>query len=260
MSRFPSFSRPPPKQFNARRPQPVAEVLNRTDAFAALRAGVEQIAALEKDLRDAAAGLSGDERASRALSRKACWRCLPAHNALAARLRHLEPRLLADLQQRGWPVNALRIRVRPQPAKEPPPVKQARMTPVGADALQALSESLAPRRCRKRWRKWRPASEISLSDQTFTHKKAAQLGRFFLEPFVLRRVTKACKTLCKRRLSFVREAARRLLRVVEGDDFVRLARCGNVRRYALRRVRMHPARYNRGVSAHRVRIRRYCQT
>ncbi len=52
MSRFPSFSRPPPKQFKARRPQPVAEVLNRTDAFVALRAGVEQIAALEKDLRE----------------------------------------------------------------------------------------------------------------------------------------------------------------------------------------------------------------
>jgi hypothetical protein len=28
--------------------------------------------------------------------------------------------------------------------KEPPPIKQARMTPVGADALHALSESLAP--------------------------------------------------------------------------------------------------------------------
>ena len=51
MSRSPSFSRPPPKQFKARRPQPLAEVLNRTDAFAALRAGVEQIAALEQDLR-----------------------------------------------------------------------------------------------------------------------------------------------------------------------------------------------------------------
>ncbi len=66
------------------------------------------------------------------------------HNALAARLRHIEPRLLSDLQQRGWPVNALKIRVRPQAMKEPPPVKQARMTPVGADALHALAESLAP--------------------------------------------------------------------------------------------------------------------
>ncbi|MBV8627911.1 MAG: DUF721 domain-containing protein, partial [Paraburkholderia sp.] len=50
MNRFSSFSRQPSKQFDVRRPQPVAEVLNRTEAFAALRAGVEQIAALERDL------------------------------------------------------------------------------------------------------------------------------------------------------------------------------------------------------------------
>jgi hypothetical protein len=67
-----------------------------------------------------------------------------AHNALAARLRHLEPRLLSDLQQRGWAVNSLRVRVRPEPVKEAPPVKQARMTPAGAEALQTLSETLAP--------------------------------------------------------------------------------------------------------------------
>ena len=143
MSRIPSFSRPPPKQFGARRPQPVAEVLNRTDAFAALRAGVEQIAALEKDLR----ALLPDYLATSVepgFIKEGVLALFAAHNALAARLRHLEPRLLADLQQRGWPVNALRIRVRPQPVKEPPPVKQARMTPTGADALHALSESLAP--------------------------------------------------------------------------------------------------------------------
>lgn len=142
MSRFSSFSRPP-KQFDRRRPQPVAEVLGRTDAFAALRAGVEQIAALEKDLRE----LLPDYLATSVepgFIKDGVLALFAAHNALAARLRHLEPRLLSDLQQRGWPVNALKIRVRPQPAKEPPPIKQARMTPVGAAALQALSESLAP--------------------------------------------------------------------------------------------------------------------
>ncbi|MBN3803749.1 DUF721 domain-containing protein [Paraburkholderia sp. Ac-20336] len=142
MSRFSSFSRPP-KQFDLRRPQPLSEVLGRTDAFAALRAGVEQIAALEKDLRE----LLPDYLASSVepgFIKDGVLALFAAHNALAARLRHLEPRLLADLQQRGWPVHALKIRVRPQPLKEPPPVKQARMTPAGADALQALSESLAP--------------------------------------------------------------------------------------------------------------------
>ncbi|NIF55749.1 DUF721 domain-containing protein [Burkholderia sp. Ax-1724] len=142
MSLFSSFSRPP-KQFDLRRPQPLSEVLGRTDAFAALRAGVEQIAALEKDLRE----LLPDYLASSVepgFIKDGVLALFAAHNALAARLRHLEPRLLADLQQRGWPVHALKIRVRPQPLKEPPPVKQARMTPAGADALQALSESLAP--------------------------------------------------------------------------------------------------------------------
>ncbi|NIF80254.1 DUF721 domain-containing protein [Paraburkholderia sp. Cy-641] len=142
MSRFSSFSRPP-KQFDLRRPQPLSEVLGRTDAFAALRAGVEQIAALEKDLRE----LLPDYLASSiepGFIKEGVLALFAAHNALAARLRHLEPRLLADLQQRGWPVHALKIRVRPQPLKEPPPVKQACMTPAGADALQALSESLAP--------------------------------------------------------------------------------------------------------------------
>ena len=143
MSRSPSFSRPPPRQFNARRPQPVSEVLKRTDAFAALRAGVEQIASLEKDLRELLPDYLGSS-VEPGFIKDGVLALFAAHNALAARLRHLEPRLLSDLQQRGWSVNSLRIRVRPQAVKEPPPVKQARMTPAGADALHALSESLAP--------------------------------------------------------------------------------------------------------------------
>jgi hypothetical protein len=143
MSRSPSFLRPPPRQFNTRRPQPVSEVLKRTDAFAALRAGVEQIASLEKDLRELLPDYLGSS-VEPGFIKDGVLALFAAHNALAARLRHLEPRLLSDLQQRGWSVNSLRIRVRPQAVKEPPPVKQARMTPAGADALHALSESLAP--------------------------------------------------------------------------------------------------------------------
>src|SRR6201996_7564280 len=143
MSRIPSFARPPPKQFKARRPQPVAEVLNRTDAFAALRAGVEQIAALEKDLR----ALLPDYLATSVepgFIKEGVLALFAAHNALAARLRHIEPRLLLDLQQRGWAVNSLRIRVRPQSMKEETPAKQARMSPAGAEALQTLAETLEP--------------------------------------------------------------------------------------------------------------------
>lgn len=137
MSRFTSFSRP----FDPRRPQPVSELLGRTDAFAALRAGVEQIAALERDLKT----MLPDYLATSVepgFIKDGVLALFAAHNALAARLRHLEPRLLADLQQRGWAVNALKIRVRPQSVKESAPPKQALMTDVGAAALQALSESL----------------------------------------------------------------------------------------------------------------------
>src|ERR1700744_3468787 len=140
MSRFSTNSR---SRLDPRRRQAVADVLDRTDAFRALRAGVEQVAALQRDL----SSLLPDYLASNVepgFIKDGVLALFAAHNALAARLRHLEPRLLSDLQQRGWAVNALKIRVRPQSMKEPPPVKQARMTPAGADALHALSESLAP--------------------------------------------------------------------------------------------------------------------
>ncbi|WP_153099328.1 DUF721 domain-containing protein [Paraburkholderia hayleyella] len=139
MARPPSFSRP----FNPRSLQPAVEVLNRADTFAALRAGIEQIAALQRDLRQ----LLPDYLATSiepGFIKNGVLALFAAHNALAARLRHLEPRLLADLQQRGWAVNTLKIRVRPQTLKEPQPVKQARMTSTAVAALQALSESLAP--------------------------------------------------------------------------------------------------------------------
>lgn len=39
------------------------------------------------------------------------WSLLAANAAVAAKLRQLKPRLEALLQQRGWQVNAIRIRV-----------------------------------------------------------------------------------------------------------------------------------------------------
>lgn len=126
-----------------RAPQPLTEVLSRTDAFAPLRAGVEQIAAIQRDL-DA---LLPDYLAASVepgFIKDGKLALFAAHNALAARLRHLEPRLVADLQARGWSLDGVRIRVRPQAVKEPPLPKQARMTPAGAAALAALSENLPP--------------------------------------------------------------------------------------------------------------------
>ncbi|WP_321800847.1 DUF721 domain-containing protein [Caballeronia sp. J97] len=140
MSRFSTNSR---LGFDPRRPQAVADVLDRTDAFRALRAGVEQVAALQRDL----SSLLPDYLASNVepgFIKDGVLALFAAHNALAARLRHLEPRLLSDLQQRGWAVNALKIRVRPQSMKEPAPPKQARMSPAGASALRELAETLEP--------------------------------------------------------------------------------------------------------------------
>ena len=139
MSRFSSFSRPYSPGFA----QPVAELLSRTDAFAPLRAGVEQMSAMRRDL----AALLPDYLASSVepgFIKEGTLTLFAAHSALAARLRHLEPRLLSELQQRGWSVRTLAVKVRPRAVKEPPAPKQARMTPAGAAALQALSRTLAP--------------------------------------------------------------------------------------------------------------------
>jgi hypothetical protein len=139
MNRFSSFS----KFASARRPQPVAEVLGRTDAFAALRAGVEQIAALERDL----AQLLPDYLASNVepgFIKDGTLTLFAAHGALAARLRQVQDRLLSSLQQRGWPVRTLAVKIRLRDVQEPPAPKQARMSPAGAAALQALSRSLPP--------------------------------------------------------------------------------------------------------------------
>jgi len=128
---------------SAYRPQPVSEVLNRTDAFAALRAGVEQVASLQRDLT----ALLPDYLANHVEPgsiKDGTLTLFAAHNALAARLRQVEPRLLAELQKRGWPVSALRVRVRPKDAPEPPHVKQACMTTVGAAALRELADHLEP--------------------------------------------------------------------------------------------------------------------
>lgn len=143
MSRFSPNSRPPPQRFDPRKPQAVSDLLGRTDAFRALRAGVEQMAALQRDLST----LLPDYLASSVepgFIKDGVLALFAGHNALAARLRHIEPRLLADLQQRGWAVDSLKIRVRPQSMKESAPPKQARMSAAGADALQHLAETLEP--------------------------------------------------------------------------------------------------------------------
>ncbi len=142
MSRYPPNSRPPPR-FDPRKPQSLTDVLGRTDAFLALRAGVEQVTRLQRDLSE----LLPDYLAANiepGFIKDGVLALFAGHNALAARLRHVEPRLLADLQQRGWPVESLKVRVRPQSMKETAAPKQARMSAAGANALQTLADTLEP--------------------------------------------------------------------------------------------------------------------
>lgn len=123
------------------RPQAAADVLKHTDAFAALRAGVEQVASLQRDLRALLPEYLANHVDPGSI-KEGVLTLFAGHNALAARLRQVAPRLVADLQARGWHVTTLKVRVRPQDAPEPVRIKQARMTPVGADALRELADSL----------------------------------------------------------------------------------------------------------------------
>ncbi|MEX3605944.1 MAG: DciA family protein [Burkholderia sp.] len=123
------------------RPQAVADVLKRTDAFAALRAGVEQVASLQRDLRALLPEYLANHVESGSI-KEGVLTLFAGHNALAARLRQVAPRLVADLQARGWNVAMLKVRVRPQDAPGPVRIKQAHMTPAGTDALRELADSL----------------------------------------------------------------------------------------------------------------------
>jgi hypothetical protein len=60
--------------------------------------------------------------------------------ALANKINHLSPRLCAGLVQRGWQVNAIRVKVQPQWATTHTPKKQAKLGQIG---LQSWESSLA---------------------------------------------------------------------------------------------------------------------
>lgn len=91
----------PPPRFDPRKPQALTEVLGRTSEFLALRAGVEQVTALQRDLVALLPDYLGSN-VEPGFIKDGVLALFAAHNALAARLRHIEPRLLVDLQQRGW--------------------------------------------------------------------------------------------------------------------------------------------------------------
>ncbi len=123
--------------------QSLAALLERDMAFAQLAPSVEQMVQLAADIsRLLPASLV--RNISPGPVREGVLTLFVAHGALAARLRHLEPSLIQDLQRRGWAIHALRIRIRQcAPIAQPAP-KTARISSTGLACLDALRQQLAP--------------------------------------------------------------------------------------------------------------------
>ena len=121
-------------------------LLERHQPFMQLRASLEQITALAQDLTallpaylaaHVSPGLLQDGRLT----------LFTPHSACAARLRHLAPSITQVLQQRGWLVQTLKIRIRAHLANltnTPPATKEAHLSATGFTQLRTLSEQLEP--------------------------------------------------------------------------------------------------------------------
>jgi hypothetical protein len=139
MSTFVPFKKP----VKPRTSLPVSDLLDRSDALGRLRVGVQQATALAQDL----ARLLPDYLVPNVDTggiQDGTLTLLTGHGALAARLRHLEPGLVNELQQRGWPVKKLKIRISPQPMPPAAAAPKAQMSPTALASLSALCGALEP--------------------------------------------------------------------------------------------------------------------
>lgn len=136
---FQNFKKLPPPA-NA---SPVVKLLERNETFAQLRAGIEQISALKQDLATALPNYLAPNISVGPI-KNGLLTLLTAHNALAARLRHLEPSLLQALQQRGWSVDTIKIRVQSPQTKPTLAAKEAHLSKTGLACLQDLCQKIAP--------------------------------------------------------------------------------------------------------------------
>lgn len=137
MSTFVPFK----KAAKPRTTTPVADLLERSEALGRLRTGVQQATALAQDL----ARLLPDYLVPNVETggiQDGTLTLLTGHGALAARLRHLEPGLVGELQQRGWPVKKLKIRISPQPLPPPAAPPKAHLSPTALASLSALCGTL----------------------------------------------------------------------------------------------------------------------
>ena len=119
----------------------VLDLLDRSDALGRLRVGVQQVTALHQDL----ARLLPDyltPNVEAGSIKDGVLTLLTGHSALAARLRHLEPGLVDQLQQRGWPLHKLKIKVKPLPGAAPAPAPKPPLSSAALVSLRALSSVL----------------------------------------------------------------------------------------------------------------------
>lgn len=125
----------------------ITALLEHNEAFMRLRPGIEQITKLEHVLTT----LLPDylvPNVSVGPIKEGILTLFTTHSAFATRLRHLKPRLTEALQQRGEPVQELKIRVQQQQHMMQPqlssPRKKAPLSAMVLMHLQKLSEQLAP--------------------------------------------------------------------------------------------------------------------
>jgi hypothetical protein len=129
-----------PSRRSGRSARAVGDLLGETDALAALRAGMRQVAALEKDLVTLLPDYLAPHVSVGAIKGEVLT-IFAGHSALAARLRHLERGLVQDLQQRGWPVSSFKVKVRPV-MKAPVEPKQAKVSAAGVECLRTFADGL----------------------------------------------------------------------------------------------------------------------
>ncbi|HYF57883.1 MAG TPA: DciA family protein [Burkholderiaceae bacterium] len=125
---------PPPSRLKPSASRPALAWLRTEPVFARLGEQASRIAAVQADLLETMPGLAVTVIAFEQDTLVVGAR----HAAVAARVRQLEPTLLAALRRRGWKLD--RIRFKPQWQAPPAaPVRRVKDSP-GADAVARLEE------------------------------------------------------------------------------------------------------------------------
>jgi hypothetical protein len=117
----------------------VGVLLNDHPDFRPLRRQVEQLAILQTVITQ----ILPDGLAVRAVLLKAGELTLYADNgAVAAKLKHMAPRILAKFRQRGYEVTGIHLQVQARIRDNPLPPKQICVGTVGRSAIEDLAEKL----------------------------------------------------------------------------------------------------------------------